>query len=67
MTFQALWSELREYPRGVLEEMRKVSWPSLKQARTSTAVVIAIVAVSAVIIGGMDLVFSELVKVFLGA
>lgn len=66
MTFQAIWSELRDYPRGVLEEMRKVSWPSMQQARNSTVLVIAVVAVSAVIIAAMDLVFSELIKIVLG-
>lgn len=66
MTLQHIWSELREYPRGVVEEMKKVSWPSMAKTRSSTVVVIAIVAVATVIIGLLDIVFSRLISVMLG-
>lgn len=67
MTLRALWSELRGYPRGVIEEMKKVSWPSAATARQQTTVVIAIVAVATLIIGAMDAVFSRLAALIIGA
>jgi preprotein translocase SecE subunit len=66
MNPQAIWSELRAYPRGVVEEMQKVSWPTRKTTRTLTGIVVAVVAVSALIISGLDLVFSRIMAFVLG-
>ncbi len=66
MNLQAIWSELRAYPRGVVEEMKKVSWPTRKTTRTLTGIVVAVVAVSTLIIAGLDLVFSRIMGLVLG-
>lgn len=66
MTLRTLWSELKAYPRGVLEEMRKVSWPDASSTRRLTVVVVVVVGVAAVVIGAMDFVFSRLAAIVLG-
>lgn len=67
MTLRALWSELRRYPRGVIEEMKKVSWPDMATTRQQTTTVIVIVAIAALIIGAMDEIFSRLAALIIGA
>lgn len=66
MTSQAILTELRDYPRGVVEEIKKVSWPSRQTTRTLTGVVVAVVAASTLVIGAFDLVFSRVFKFLLG-
>ena len=45
--------------RGFKSEFKKIVWPSWKQVRKNTLVVVAIVAVCAVIIGLLDIAFSS--------
>ena len=44
--------------RGFKSEFKKIVWPSWKQVRKNTLVVVVIVAVFAVIIGALDIAFS---------
>ncbi len=46
-------------------ELRKVTWPNRKQLISSTIVVIITVALVAVFLGIVDLVFSRLVTIIL--
>ena len=43
-------------------ELRKVSWPSREDLVGTAIVVCSIVAIFAVILGGMDALFSSIVK-----
>ena len=45
---------LREYLRGVWDELRKVQWPTRDELGRMTGIVIATVILFAVIIGGAD-------------
>ena len=45
--------------RGFKSEFKKIVWPSWKQVRKNTLVVVVIVAVCAVIIGLLDIAFSS--------
>ena len=45
--------------RGFKSEFKKIVWPSWKQVRKNTLVVVVIVAVCAVIIGALDIAFSS--------
>jgi preprotein translocase subunit SecE len=47
-------------------ELKKVTWPTPKQALASTAVVIVLVAFVAVILGLIDFILAKLVKLLLG-
>ena len=47
-------------------ELNKVTWPTRKDTYASTIVVIVLVLVSAVYLGGIDLVLSRLIRLILG-
>jgi preprotein translocase subunit SecE len=56
----------RSYLREVVFELKKVVWPSRKETLGSTAVVLAIVGMTAVFLGIVDLILSRLVKLLVG-
>ena len=47
-------------------EMKKIVWPSKKQVKNNTAIVLAFVALSAVLVGGFDYLLGMLVNLLLG-
>ena len=51
----------REYLVLSRAELRKVSWPTLKETRTTTLVVLGFVAVMAVLLGLVDLALASLI------
>ncbi|UCF20198.1 MAG: preprotein translocase subunit SecE [Gemmatimonadota bacterium] len=51
--------EFREFVGSVPPEMKRVTWPDWDQLRNATAVIIVFVLIVAGIIGGMDLVFRQ--------
>jgi preprotein translocase subunit SecE len=50
----------------VSSELKKVTWPTAKEVRTATTVVIIMAIVSAVILGAFDLVWSNLTELIYG-
>ena len=50
----------------VAGELKKVTWPTAKEVRTSTMVVIIMAIVSAIILGTMDLVWTNLTELVYG-
>jgi preprotein translocase subunit SecE len=50
----------RDYLRDVVAELKKVVWPSRKETLGSTAVILAIVGLSGIFLGLVDLVLSKL-------
>lgn len=50
----------------VSSELKKVTWPSAKEVRTSTLVVIVMAIISAIILGVFDLVWSNLTELVYG-
>jgi preprotein translocase SecE subunit len=63
MTLKSVWSQVLSYPPGVIEETKKITWPTRQRTTQMTAVVIGVVAVASVIVGGFDLLFTELMKI----
>jgi preprotein translocase SecE subunit len=57
----AMLKELRTFLSQVMEEMRKVVWPTKEETQSFTLVVLVAVAVVAVWVGGLDLIFSRFV------
>lgn len=49
----------KAYIKGVRSEMRKVTWPSRKELKNFTAVVVAMTAILAAIMGLADLIFQQ--------
>lgn len=47
-------------------ELKKVTWPTRKDTYASSLVVVILVLISAVFLGGVDLVLSRLIRVILG-
>jgi preprotein translocase subunit SecE len=52
----------RGFVDEVSVEMRKVSWPTRSELRESTIVVIASVFIVSILIGIIDLIFTQAVK-----
>lgn len=50
----------------VTNELKKVTWPTAKEVRTSTIVVIVMAVISAIILGLFDTVWSKLTEVVYG-
>ena len=53
------------YVEDSRNELRKVSWPTFKETRSATFVVLGFVAVMALLLGVVDLVLSKLVQLIL--
>jgi|DewCreStandDraft_2_1066082.scaffolds.fasta_scaffold37984_2 preprotein translocase subunit SecE len=58
---------LGSFFRDVRSELRKVTWPSREEARNLTVVVIAVSAAVGFFLGGIDFVFSALIRLLLQA
>ena len=53
------------YVEDARNELRKISWPTLKETRSATLVVLGFVAVMALLLGVVDLALSKLVQLIL--
>ena len=58
--------KLNEFFANVKLELKKVTWPSKKDAYASTMVVIVLVLLCAVFLGGVDMILSRLIRLILG-
>ncbi|MCD6406451.1 preprotein translocase subunit SecE [Candidatus Aerophobetes bacterium] len=58
-------NKLMDFLRSVQVEARKVSWPSREEIVKSTAIVVVAILVSAIIIGGIDVIFLQILRIFL--
>lgn len=55
----------QEFADDVFVELRKVTWPSWKETRQSTFVVIVTVFIVGLILGGFDLIWAKLIRYIL--
>ncbi|MBA2565594.1 MAG: preprotein translocase subunit SecE [Gemmatimonadetes bacterium] len=56
--------KFREFLVGVRGEMEKVSWPERNQVQSATILIVILVAIMASIIGALDLVITQVLKLF---
>lgn len=49
------------YVREVVQELKKVSWPTLEQTRNMTILVIVVSLLVGIYVGGLDFVFSRII------
>ncbi|NCN45263.1 MAG: preprotein translocase subunit SecE [Candidatus Pacebacteria bacterium CG10_big_fil_rev_8_21_14_0_10_36_11] len=56
---------LLQYFREVIQELKKVSWPTKQKTYELTLLVIGITAAAALYIGGLDYVFARLMSIVL--
>ncbi len=52
------------YIKKSFEEMKKVTWPTQKEAKSYTILVISISLVVAVFLGSLDMMFQAIIKAF---
>lgn len=55
------------YVRETIAELRKVNWPTRKDATRLTLIVLAVVGVSSAFLAVMDYLFTKLIALLLGA
>ncbi len=65
MKLNNLFHKLVNFVKEARAELKKVTWPNRKQLISSTIVVIITVAIVAVFLGVVDLIFSRLVTIIL--
>jgi preprotein translocase subunit SecE len=58
--FSRTWSSMVEYYRGIVAEMKKVTWPDRPQVRQATIAIIIFVLILALLITLMDYLLSAL-------
>ncbi len=58
-------AKIRDYLRETKIEMKKVNWPTRKEAVKYTLIVIGVSAVVAIFLGGLDFLFTFLISKFL--
>ncbi|MFC1686336.1 preprotein translocase subunit SecE [Patescibacteria group bacterium] len=56
-------NKLSRFLKEAYRELKKVVWPTKKQAIRLTLIVTAVVIATAIFLGGFDLLFSELVRI----
>ncbi len=59
-------AKTNEFFANVKAELKKVTWPTRKDTYASSLVVIVLVLVSAVFLGGVDLILARLIRMILG-
>ncbi len=57
-----IWQRVTEYFKDTRGELRKVSWPTRKQATNLTLIVLAVTIVMALFLGSLDYIFANLVR-----
>jgi preprotein translocase subunit SecE len=61
-----LWARLTVYWRETRSELRKVVWPTREQAINLTVVVLVVVLAMTILLGGLDLLFTQMVEFLVG-
>jgi preprotein translocase subunit SecE len=60
-----VFSKVNKYIKEVRAELKKVIWPTWKQVRNNTAVVIASIVIVGLVIWAVDFLFGGLIKNFI--
>jgi preprotein translocase subunit SecE len=58
--------KIRQFLRESKIELKKVTWPTPKEALASTSVVLAVVVIVSVFLGLVDFGLTKIIRVFLG-
>jgi preprotein translocase subunit SecE len=60
-----MFNKINSYFQGVFNEAKKVTWPSQKEVKNHTIVVIATILVATVFFGLVDFGFSKVLELLL--
>jgi len=66
MNLSTLFSAVKSYPRGVIEEFHKIDWPDWRATRQLTGTVVVIVAIATAFVGVVDAIFTRMAQFLLG-
>jgi len=58
--FQRFWFKIQRYFQETISELRKVSWPTRKEAIRLTEIVIIVIFVMSIFLGGLDYLYSKI-------
>jgi preprotein translocase subunit SecE len=64
--FQRFGHNIQRFFQETIGELRKVSWPTRREAIRLTWIVIGVIIVMAAVLGGLDFVYSKLFGLILG-
>ena len=64
--FQRTWFKIQKFFQETVGELRKVSWPTRREAIRMTWIVIGVIIVMAILLGGLDFIYSKFFAVILG-
>ena len=65
--FQRIGQGFQQFIKETIGELRKVSWPTRNEAWNLTIVVLIVLFVMTIFLGTLDLAYSQLFKLILGA
>ncbi|MBA7708689.1 Protein translocase subunit SecE [subsurface metagenome] len=60
-----MFKKVGGFLKAVSAEMRKVSWPSRSEIIRSTLIVLITIIIFAAVIGGIDVLFLQILNIFL--
>ena len=64
--FQRIWTRLRQTLRETIGELRKVSWPTRREALHLTGVVLVVIFVFGTFLWLLDFIYAQFFKLILG-
>jgi preprotein translocase subunit SecE len=64
--FQRFWFKIQKFFQETIGELRKVSWPTRREAIRLTEIVLIVIFVMAIFLGGLDWIYAKLFGVILG-
>jgi len=59
-------NKVKSFLYSVKAELKKVSWPTRSEIIKSTIIALAAIIVFSILIGGIDIVFLQILRIFLG-
>lgn len=63
--FQRFWFKIQRFFQETIGELRKVSWPTRREAIRLTEVVIIVIFVMAIFFGGLDWIYAKIFGIIL--
>ena len=61
-----IWFVIEQFLKESRAELKKVTWPTPKQAMTSTSVVIVLVVIMSLVLGLVDFGLAKIIRLVLG-
>ena len=59
---QSIFQRIKHYWRETVGELRKVTWPTPKEAWAMTKIVLVVMVIMSIVLGLLDFGFSQLIR-----